>query len=92
MHFKHWFNKIGKRSIDIVGVEKLKSAAHKVIFDRIEAGTYIIAAALTNGRLKITNINPKIMSTEINLLNKMKINIIKKKIYNCFKSKKNKEN
>jgi len=74
-------NKIGKRSIDIVGVEKLKSAAHKVIFDRIEAGTYIIAAALTNGRLKITNINPKIMSTEINLLNKMKINIIKKKKY-----------
>ena len=54
---------------------------HKVIFDRIEAGTYIIAAALTNGRVKITNINPKIMSTEISLLNKMNVKIIKKKHY-----------
>ncbi len=74
-------NQIGKRSIDVFGVEKLKSVVHKVIFDRIEAGTYIIAAALTNGRVKITNINPKIMSTEISLLNKMNVKIIKKKHY-----------
>ena len=74
-------NQIGKRSIDIIGVKKLKPATHRVIFDRIEAGTYIIAAALTNGKIKITNIDPKIMSTEINLLNKMKIKITKKKNY-----------
>ncbi len=74
-------NKVGKRSIDVFGVKKLKSTTHRVIFDRIEAGTYIIAAALTNGDTKITNINPKIMSTEINLLNKMKVKIIKKKNY-----------
>jgi len=74
-------NQIGKRSIDVIGVKKLKSATHRVIFDRIEAGTYIIAAALTNGKIKITNIDPKIMSTEINLLNKMKIKITKKKNY-----------
>ena len=72
-------NQIGKRSINIFGVEKLKSAVHKIIFDRIEAGTYIIAAALTKGYLKIKNINPKIMSTEINFLQKMGIDIIKKK-------------
>ena len=30
--------RVGKRSIDIVGVEKLKAAVHRVIFDRIEAG------------------------------------------------------
>ena len=72
-------NKVGKRGIDIDGVTKFKSCIHKVISDRIEAGTYIIAAALTNGRMKITNINPKIMSTEINLLNKMNVKIIKKK-------------
>ena len=29
------------------------------MFDRIEAGTYMIAAALTSGNLRITNINPK---------------------------------
>ncbi len=70
--------KIGKRGIDVLGVKKLKSANHKVIFDRIEAGTYIIASALTNGKLKIIDINPKIISTEVKLLNKMGVNIVKK--------------
>ena len=74
-------NRVGKRSIDVNGVDNLKSAEHRVIFDRIEAGTYIIAAALTNGRIKITNIDPKIISTEISLLNRMKIKIIRKKDY-----------
>ena len=74
-------NKIGERSIDVNGVDHLNSCEHKVIFDRIEAGTYIIAAALTNGRIKITNIDAKIISSEINLLSKMKVNIIRKKNY-----------
>jgi len=74
-------SQIGQRSINILGIEKLKSTTHKVIFDRIEAGTYIIAAALTEGYLKIKNIDPKIMSTEINLLQKMGVDIVKKKNY-----------
>ena len=74
-------SQIGKRSINVLGIERLKSIEHKVIFDRIEAGTYIIAAALTKGFLKIKNIDPKIMSTEINLLRKMGVDIIKKKNY-----------
>jgi len=74
-------NQVGKRSIDIIGVTKVKPTIHKVIFDRIEAGTYAILAALTNGCLKIKNINPKIMATEISLLNKMKIKIVKKNNY-----------
>ena len=74
-------NRIGKRSINILGIEKFRSTTHEVIFDRIEAVTYIIAAALTKGRLKIKNIDPKIISNEINLLKKMGVNIIKKKTY-----------
>tara|TARA_B100000700_G_scaffold330822_1_gene459307 strand:- start:765 stop:2024 length:1260 start_codon:yes stop_codon:yes gene_type:complete len=70
---------IGKRGIDVVGSDKFKSAKHKVIFDRIEAGTYIIASALTNGILKINNIKPKIINTEISLLKKMGVKIITKK-------------
>ena len=73
--------RIGKRSINVLGVKELRSTVHKVIFDRIETGTYIIAAALTKGRLKIKNINSKIMSTEIRLLNKMGVDIIEKKNY-----------
>jgi UDP-N-acetylglucosamine 1-carboxyvinyltransferase len=73
--------KIGKRGINISGVKELKPAIHKVIFDRIEAGTYVIATALTKGRLKIKNINPKIMLAEMLSLKKMGVNIIKKKNY-----------
>ena len=69
-------NWVGKRSINIIGVKKLRTTRHKVIFDRIEAGTYIIASALTNSTLKIKNIDPKIMSTEIDVLRKMGVTII----------------
>jgi UDP-N-acetylglucosamine 1-carboxyvinyltransferase len=47
--------------------------------DRIEAGTYLIAAALTEGNLKIIGIDPKIISTEINILKKVGAKIIQKK-------------
>ena len=73
--------KVGKRGLNILGVKELKQIKYKVIFDRIEAGTYIIAAALTKGNLKIKNINPKIMSTEIKILEKMGVKILKKKNY-----------
>jgi len=80
---------VGKRSLDIIGVKKLKAASHKVIFDRIEAGTYIIAAALTQSNLKIKNINLKAMSTEINALRKMGVKIVLKKNYIFVNSPKN---
>ena len=53
------------------------------MFDRIEAGTYLIAAAVTEGNLKIKNIVPKIIQTEINILKKIdtKINIQKDEIH-----------
>ena len=72
---------VGPRSLDIIGVLKFKSTVHEVIFDRIEAGTYIIASALTKGRLNIKNIDLKVMSAEINLFQEMGVNIIKKKNY-----------
>ena len=71
----------GNRGIDVLGTRVLKSTSHKVIFDRIEAGTYIIASALTNGLIKIKNIEPKIISTEIKTLVKMGVKIIKEKNY-----------
>ena len=53
--------------------------------DRIEAGTYLIAAALTEGNLRITGIDPKIISTEINILKKVGSKIIQKKMKYLFK-------
>ena len=61
----------GKRTIEIIGVQTLKKLQYKIMFDRIETGTYMIAAALTGGNLKISNINPKIINTEINILKKI---------------------
>ena len=85
---------IGKRTITIIGVKKLKKLKYKIMFDRIEAGTYMIASALTEGNLKITNIDPKIISTEINILKKIgakikikdnEINVIGKRKINNIK-------
>ena len=72
-------NLSGERGFDVTGIKKTKSIEHKVIFDRIEAGTYMIASALTNGILKIKNINPNLMQSEIKILRKMGVKIIRKK-------------
>ena len=61
----------GKRTVTIIGVKKLKEAKYKIMFDRVEAGTYMIASALTGGNLKIINIKPKIIKTEIDILRKV---------------------
>ncbi len=73
----------GKRSIKIEGVSKVKDITYSVMFDRIEAGTYLIAAAVTEGNLKIKNVIPKIIQTEINILKKIgaKINIKKDEVH-----------
>ena len=65
----------GKRTVTIIGVKKLKEAKYKVMFDRVEAGTYMIASALMGGNLKIINIKPKIIKTEIDILRKIGVSI-----------------
>ncbi len=65
----------GKRTIEILGAKKLQSLKYKIMFDRIEAGTYMIASILTGGNLKITNIKTNIIDTEINILRKIGANI-----------------
>ncbi len=60
----------GKRTIEIEGVKSLKSIKYSIMSDRIEAGTFCVAACLNSGDLIIKNINYKIISTELNLLKK----------------------
>jgi len=45
----------GTDVITIHGVERLNGARHQVVCDRIEAGTYMVAAAMTGGRVKLHN-------------------------------------
>ena len=68
-----------KRTIKIEDVKSLSEIKYQVMSDRIEAGTYLIAAALSEGNLKIIGMDPKIINTEINILKKVGAKIIQKK-------------
>ena len=70
---------ITKRSIKIQGVSKINETTYKVMFDRIEAGTYLVAAAVTEGNLIIKNVIPSIIKTEIDTLRKIGAKISIKK-------------
>ena len=54
--------------IEIIGVKKLKEISYNIMPDRIEAGTYLVAGAITGGKVKITNANPKHIETVLNKL------------------------
>lgn len=49
----------GSNIIKITGVKKLNSASYKIMPDRIEAGTFLCAAAVTGGKIKVNNIVPE---------------------------------
>ena len=74
---------IGKRTLQIHGVKSLKSINYTVMGDRIEAGTFCVAACITGGDLKIKKFDSKIINTELNLLRKTgaKIKTIKNEIH-----------
>ena len=48
----------GTSAITIEGVERLRGVHYNVLPDRIEAGTYLVAAAITGGRIKIKDVQP----------------------------------
>ncbi|WP_423907541.1 UDP-N-acetylglucosamine 1-carboxyvinyltransferase [Candidatus Spongiihabitans sp.] len=48
----------GSDKITIEGVEKLGGAKHRVIPDRIEAGTFLVAATISRGEIKVKNVIP----------------------------------
>ncbi|MDB5969601.1 MAG: murA [Hydrocarboniphaga sp.] len=51
----------GTTTIRIQGVEKLHAATHRVLPDRIETGTYLLAAAVTRGRVRVTHTDPSLL-------------------------------
>lgn len=69
---------VENRKITIKGVEELKEATHHIISDRIETGSYIIAAAITKGKLTLKNASLKYLNTEISILKKMGLLVIEK--------------
>ncbi len=55
----------GTDIITVEGVEKLKGCEYRVLPDRIETGTYLVAAAITGGKVKLRNTNPDILEAVI---------------------------
>ena len=71
-----------RRTCKIVGVTSLNQTEYSVMADRIEAGTFCVAATISRGNLDILNFDGRIIKTELDLLKKFgaKIKISKKKI------------
>ena len=68
---------VSGRKIRIIGNSStIEKVNHKIIFDRIEAGTYLVAAALLSKKIVINQIDPSILKCEIKLLRKMGVKII----------------
>jgi UDP-N-acetylglucosamine 1-carboxyvinyltransferase len=61
----------GTATIRVQGVSKLKGAKHRIIPDRIEAGTFLIAGAMTGGDLNIAGCDPDHLSAIIAKLNEV---------------------
>jgi len=75
-------NKMGARvrgagtpTIQIEGVEGLNAAEHTIIPDRIETGTFIVAAAITKGELEIKDCNPEHCNRIIGTLREVGVEI-----------------
>lgn len=56
---------LGTDVIEIEGVAALNGSQYKVMFDRIEAGTYMAAAVVSGGQVKLKNIDPRKMESII---------------------------
>ena len=65
----------GTRTIRVQGVEKLHGAKHRIIPDRIEAGTFIVAATLTGGDLVVANCDPLHLQALVSKLNECGVKV-----------------
>ena len=71
----HFLNAMGAKisgagtdTISIEGVEKLTGTRYRVLPDRIETGTYLVAAAISGGRIKVKDTDPQLLDAVIDKL------------------------
>lgn len=68
----------GTSILTIEGVKELHSTTHAVIEDRIEAGSYAIAAAITKGRIELINAKAEHLQQPFRTLEKMGVEVLEK--------------
>ena len=69
---------LGSPSVEIEGVKKLSGVNYSVIPDRIEAGTYMIASAITKGDITIKHMNLNTLGAMLDKLRDAGVNITEK--------------
>jgi len=69
-------NGIGTHVLTVEGVDRLRGARHRVIPDRIEAGTWIVAAAITRGDITVHGANPQHLSAFLDKLDEAGLSVI----------------
>jgi len=69
----------GTGTIRIEGVEKLTGAHHTIIPDRIEAGTFMVAAAITGGNVLVRGAVPEHLTSLVAKMEEMGVQIIEEK-------------
>jgi UDP-N-acetylglucosamine 1-carboxyvinyltransferase len=65
----------GTSTITIEGVDRLGGTSHRVIPDRIETATFLMAGAITGGRLELTGTDPGFLASPIDKLREMGVTI-----------------
>lgn len=75
-------NGAGTDKIEIIGVNRLSEVSYNIMPDRIEAGTYLVAGAITSGNIKLLNINSQHIEPILNKLDEAncRLNINKSEI------------
>jgi UDP-N-acetylglucosamine 1-carboxyvinyltransferase len=67
----------GTHKIRICGVSRLHGAEHSIIPDRIEAGTFLIAAAITSGELDVDLCNPEHLTAVLAKLDEVGVKVVR---------------
>jgi UDP-N-acetylglucosamine 1-carboxyvinyltransferase len=65
----------GSREIRIRGAASLKAIEHEVMFDRIEAGTLLLAGPITGGRVRVNRVRPDALKSFTDLLKQAGVNV-----------------
>lgn len=67
---------IGTSSVEIRGVDRLHGCVHRVIPDRIEAGTYLLAGAIAGGSVRVTNCRPDHLTAAVGVLKQAGLHVV----------------
>ena len=65
----------GTSTIKVRGVSELHGAEHTVIGDRIEAGTYLVAGAITGGEVEVEGISPRVLDIFLSKLRSIGVHV-----------------